>query len=116
MRANEFISENKGKSHHEQMSTLPPGITLNNMDSFYEYYKFLNAVAAYPNTHTTYDHDHFADNPVAFAYTPEEREMLIQSAKRMGKKIKHISKEKSSDPEGTNAASPVPHNSGRRKK
>jgi len=107
MRAKEFIKEgNSSKGHPEHLSALSYSMTVPNMDSYHEYYKFMTAVAVDDSKVPT-DHDHFNENPILFAYTPEEKDMLLRGLKRMGKKPKYVTNGKSKEHKTTNSSSPV---------
>jgi hypothetical protein len=117
MRASEFINEaKKSKAHPEHISTMPRSMVYPDMDPGYDYYRFMNIVASHPHHSAPHDHHHFRDHPFASAYTDEEVEMLNQSIAGLGHKVKWLTKTKGVEPTSTNKASPVPHNSGKRKK
>lgn len=116
MRAVEFIKEGKSnKGHPEHLSAMSHSMTVPDMDSYHEYYKFMTAVAV-DDSQVPTDHDHFNDNPIMFAYTPEEKAMLLRGLKRMGKKPKYVTNGTSKEHKSTNTISPVPHNSGVKRK
>jgi hypothetical protein len=117
MRASEFISEaKKAKAHPEHVSTMPRSMVFPDMDPGYNYYRFMNVVAAHPHHKAPHDHDHFRDHPFASVYTDEEHKMLKDSLKGLGYKTKWLTKEKGKEPDSVHKISPVPHNSGKRKK
>jgi hypothetical protein len=116
MRANEFVTEAKSKVHPEHASTMPMSVVYPDMDMGYDYYRFMTRVASHPHHSSDHDHDHFRDNPVAAAYTQEEMDMLASAIRGTGYKSKVITDTKGVEPPSTNKASPVPHNSGARKK
>ena len=115
MRAKDFIPEEKTKDvHPEQKAVMNPSLVLTDMDPGYDYYRFLMHAAASP-TDVPVD-TVFKASPFAMPYTPQEEEMLHHGLGKMGKKHKHISPDDSREPDGTNAVSPVPQNSGRARK
>ena len=116
MRAKEFVSETAAKTHDEHVSTLPPSMVYPDMDPGYDYYRFMTVVASHPHHKAPHDHEHFRDHPVAAAYSSEEVDMLSNAIKGLGHKTMWITKEKGVEPSSTNKTSPVPHNSGARKK
>jgi hypothetical protein len=118
MRAVEFILEAKknAKTSAEHMCAMTPSMVLHDMDPGYDYYRFMSIVAGDEDSEMPAHHEHFNNTPFASAYTPEEHEMLIRGLKRMGRKHKQVTKEKSSEHSSTNSTSPVPHNSGARRK
>ena len=116
MRAAEFISEAKAKTNGEHVSTMPPSLVYPDMDPGYGYYRFMTVVAAHPHHKAPHEHEHFRDQPLATVYCPEEMDMLNNAIKGLGHKSKWITKEKGREPDSNNKASPVPHNSGARRK
>lgn len=117
MRANEFVSEGKkAKTHRDHVSTMPASMVYPDMDPGYDYYRFMNIVAAHPHHKAPHDHEHFRDHPFVSAYTDQEVEMLNNSIKGLGHKVKWLTKTKGVEPTSTNKSSPVPHNSGIKKK
>lgn len=116
MRAKEFIVEKKSKSHPSHKAGMQPSLVFPDMDPGYDYYRFMNIVASHPHHKPAHDHEHFRDHPLAIAYTPQEREMLEKSLSGLGHKMKWITKNKSSEAKGTHSTSPVPHNSGAKRK
>jgi len=116
MRANEFISEAKSKVNPEHASTMPMSVVYPDMDMGYDYYRFMTRVAGHPHHDADHDHEHFRDSPVAAAYTQQEMDMLKGAIRGTGFKSKVISDTKGVEPHSTNKTSPVPHNSGARKK
>lgn len=116
MRANEFLNEAKTKINNDHKSTMPMSVVYPDMDMGYDYYRFMTRVAGHPHHSADHDHDHFRDSPVAIAYTQQEMDMLKGAIRGTGYKSKIISNTKGIEPTSTNKASPVPHNSGKRKK
>ena len=117
MRAREFLSERKKvDTHPEHKSTMPASMVYPDMDPGYDYYRFMNVVACNGHHDAPHDHNHFRDHPFASAYTDQERDMLDKSLRGLGHKVKWLTKEKGKEPDSVNKSSPVPHNSGVRKK
>jgi hypothetical protein len=117
MRAKDFIPEaKKSKAHPEHKSTMPASMVYPDMDPGYDYYRFMNIVAAHPHHKAPRDHDHFRDQPFASAYTDAEVDMLNKSLKSSGHKAKWLTKEKGKEPDSVHRVSPVPHNSGAKRK
>jgi hypothetical protein len=113
MRAVEFIFEaKKTKAPEEQVCAMNHSMVLHDMDPGYDYYRFMSIIAGDGDNKMDSHHEHFNATPFVMSYTPEEHEMLIRGLKRMGKKHKKISKDKSKEHTSTNNVSPVPHNSG----
>lgn len=117
MRAWEFITEaKKARAHAEHQSTMPMSMVYPDMDPGYDYYRFMNVVAAHPHHKAPHDHDHFRDHPFVSVYTQEEKEMLDNSIKGLGHKVKWMTKKPPTEPKSVNKSSPVPHNSGAKRK
>jgi hypothetical protein len=117
MRAREFIIERKkAVTHPEHKSTMPASVTYPDMEAGYDYYRFMNIVAAHPHHKAPHEHEHFRDQPFASVYTDQEMEMLNNSLKGLGHKMKWVTKEKGKEPDSVHKASPVPHNSGAKRK
>ena len=118
MRAIEFISEakTKAKANDEHICAMNPSMVLHDMDPGYDYYRFMSIIAGDKDSEMPSHHEHFNNTPFALAYTPEEHEMLIRGLKRMGRKHKQVTNHKSEEHTSTNNTSPVPHNSGARKR
>jgi len=116
MRAVEFVAEAKSKTNPEHTSTMQPSIVVHDLDPGYDYYRFMIKVAGYPQTNAAQGHEHFRDHPVMTAYTQAEEDMLNATVKAMGKKASWITTENGKEPSSNNKASPIPHNSGARKR
>ena len=113
MRAREFIKEDFDGVKDDYLHTMVPSIIATDMDMYYEFYRWMTAIAGEPDIKVDSSHDHFRDNPVALAYTPEEEQMLVKSLGKFGKKFRYLTKSKSQESPGINKTSPVPHNSGK---
>jgi hypothetical protein len=131
MRAREFIMErNKhphddhdpfggnvpktGKVHDDHTATMNPSLVLTDMDPGYDYYRFMMTVAASPNDVPV--ETHLKAVPFSMPYTKQDEDMLHHALKRMGKNHSHITSDWASEPKSTNNTSPVPQNSGARRK
>lgn len=115
MRAREFITE-RDNTPATAKAAMNNMLVLPDMDMYYEYYRFMSMVAGEPEIKIDGPADTFRDMPAAMAYTDAEHQMILNSLKRMGKKAKFVSGKGSAEMEDTNTKSPVPHNSGMRKK
>lgn len=89
--------------------TLPKTVIFPDMDSYYEYYKFVTAMASHPESggdaHVL--NKPLRDVPMAVAYTQQEYDMILDVAKRMGKETKEVAFGDSLEPPGGNVTSPV---------
>jgi hypothetical protein len=115
MRAKEFITERDNAPRHAK-AAMNNMLVLPDMDMYYEYYRFMSMVAGEPDVKVDGPADTFRDMPAAMAYTDEEQQMILNSLKRMGKKAKFVSGKGSAELPEVNTKSPVPQNSGMRKK
>ena len=89
--------------------TLPRTVIFPDMDLYYEYYKFVTAMASHPeiDSNATMLNKPLRDVPIAVAYTPQEYDMIIDVAKRMGKKTEEVAFGGSTEPPSGNTTSPV---------
>lgn len=88
--------------------TLPRTVILPDTDLYYEYYRFLTAMACHPELDPAMANDrNLRDVPIIVAYTPQEYDMIQAVAKRMGKKVQEIAFDGSQEPPGGNTVSPV---------
>ena len=88
--------------------TLPRTLILPDTDLYYEYYRFVTAMACHPELDPTVTNEKsLRDVPIIVAYSPQEYEMVMAVAKRMGKKVEEIAFNGSKEPPGGNTASPV---------
>lgn len=91
--------------HADQKSAMSPSMCFVDMDPGYEYYRFMMQAAASPNDIPLEASLNSA--PFSMPFSQADADMLHHALKRMGKKVKHISPGKSSDPKGTHSKSPV---------
>lgn len=88
--------------------SLPHAVIFPEMDSYFEFYKFVCGLGLYPETNDTfYKKKPLRDVPMAVAYTPQEFEMIKDVAARLGKKWEEVSYEGSQEMPGVNTVSPV---------
>ena len=88
--------------------SLPHTVIFPDMDSYYEYYRFVVAMASHPElSDEYYDNHKLRDIPLAVAYTEQEFDMIKSVAKRLGKKWEEVAYKKSQELPGINAKSPV---------
>jgi hypothetical protein len=115
MRAREFLSEKKiHKTHDDHKAVMNPSLCFTDMDPGYDYYRFMMQVAASPTEVPSATE--FAATPFAMPYTEIEEKMIHDSLMKNGHKHKHITPHKSGEPKNTHITSPVPQNSGARRK
>lgn len=88
--------------------TLPKTVILPDMDLYYDFYRFVMAMASHPEIDSTKANSRpLRDIPMVVAYTPQEYEMVKAVAERMGQRIEEIAFEGSQEPPGGNTVSPV---------
>ena len=88
--------------------TLPKTVIFPDMDLYYEYYKFVTAMACHPEINDeVFSEQPLRDVPFAVAYTPQEYDMIQAVAKRMGKKTQEVAFNGSKEPPKGNTVSPI---------
>lgn len=113
MRARELIAENKEAdipdAYVPAMSDLS---VVDGVDQFYGLYRMMIVAAGHPEVSTPIK-SVLGHVPIAMSYTNHDKEKLVQSAKRMGGKLRSITGNGSEDPTDNHIVSPVPQNSGK---
>lgn len=113
MKINELYQDLNEAEHHnlplDTRYTLPKTVIFPDMDLYYEYYKFVTAMASHPELedHATMLDKPMRDVPMAVAYSQQEYDMIMDVAKRMGKKAEEVAFGGSMEPPGANTTSPV---------
>jgi len=87
--------------------TMPHTMSFPSMDPYYEYYRFVIAMAGHPESNSIPLESPLRNIPLAVAYTPEEFDMIKAVCKRMGKKPSELAYKKSQEPTTVNKVSPV---------
>jgi hypothetical protein len=107
MRAREILeSAGRAEIPPGAQETMPPSITVPDMDQYYEFYRFMVGIAGEPDREIPIDGP-VADGAVIAPYTKQELDHVLKVIKRMGKTAKFITKKPSIEPESTNTVSPV---------
>ena len=107
MRAKDLLeSKNNADIPPGAQETMPPSITITDMDQYYEFYRFMVAMAGQPDINVPIEGP-VADGVYIAPYTKQELDHIIKLAKRMGKHHKFITKKPSIEPKSTNTVSPV---------
>lgn len=107
MRAKEiFESTNYADIPPGAQETMPPSITVTNMDQYYEFYRFMVAMAGQPDVAIPLEGP-VADGVYIAPYSKQELDHVLKLLKRMGKNHKFITKKPSIEPTSTNTMSPV---------
>lgn len=87
-------------------TALPHVISSPGMDQYYEYYRFLVALAGMPDRDIAIDGP-VHDGPIITPYTSVEKEHAVRLLQKMGKKVKFHDITGSEEGEKRNTASPV---------
>lgn len=90
----------------DSQKIMPKTMSLHNINSDYEYYRFLVAIAGHPQEDTPIG-SVIADSPIAVAYTDQEYDMIHATLEKMGKSHYHVSKSSSQEPDHIQKTSPV---------
>jgi hypothetical protein len=107
MRAKEiFESKNYADIPPGAQETMPPTLTVTDMDQYYEFYRFMVAMAGQPDKPIPLEGP-VADGAFIAPYTKQELDHVLKLLKRMGKHHKFITKYPSIEPKSTNTDSPV---------
>jgi hypothetical protein len=109
----EFITEereaNIPDAYIPAMSDLA---AVDGVGQFYGLYRMMIVAAGHPDGDTPVK-SVIGEVPVAMPYTPQDKENLIKSAKRMGGKMRFITGAGSVDSDDSHTKSPLPQNSGK---
>ena len=88
--------------------TLPKTVIFPDMDGYYEFYKFVVAMAAHPELEDNfYKSRPLRDVPIAVAYSEQEFDMIKNVAQRLGKRWDEVAYSGSHEQPGINSVSPV---------
>lgn len=101
-----FESTNRSDIPPGAQETMPPVVTVPDMDQYYEFYRFMVAMAGEPHTSSPVEGP-IADGIFIAPYSKQELDHVITLLKRMGKHPKFITKHPSIEPKSTNTTSPV---------
>ena len=84
-----MIQEAQQRSaEHNLVHNMPTTVAFPDLDPYYDFYRFVVAMAGSPDPDTIHDDPKYLKNiPVAVAYTDVERDMIERVTKRLG--IKH---------------------------
>lgn len=87
-------------------TAMPAVITSPGMDQYYEYYRFLVAVAGFPEKNVVLDGP-IHDGPLMVPYSKSELDHSIAVLKKMGKPVKFLNTIGSRESKKRNITSPV---------
>lgn len=87
-------------------NSMPYAITSPGMDQYYEYYRFLIAIAGFPGRDIPVDGP-IHDGPLMVPYTDIERQHTENMLRKMGKQVKHVVPQGSKESNHRNTTSPV---------
>lgn len=110
MRAREFINENTIRKLDISDPSLTNAFVFPGVDKYYQFYRMsldLAQIGADGKVENPKSGEPINDDPVAFAYTDHEAEMLNTVARLRGHKTKNASAGKSKELPEVNSTSPV---------
>lgn len=87
--------------------TLPPSFTVPSLDKYYEYYRFLIAVAGMPEETQIPLNGPIGDGVYITPYSEVERKHSLDILKKMGRKVVPITRNPSMEPADSHSVSPV---------
>ena len=106
MRAKEIFETVESPVPWGSRETLPPSMTIPDMDPYYEYYRFLVTLAGHPSSSSP-TRSITRDVPFIIPYTPIEHKWVTSLLKSLGKTPTHLTKKSSIEPTDVNVKSPV---------
>lgn len=107
MKLNDLLEAKKqAKFPNVAINSLPGIITSPGMDQYYEFYRFLVAIAGYPERDTALDGP-IRDGPVMTPYTKIEQDHVIELLNKMGKPVKLLNIGGNSESDNRHTVSPV---------
>jgi hypothetical protein len=109
MRAHEFLTEAEKSLDPVYQASLNGAMTFPSMDQYYEMYRFsvLTASSDASGGFAVDATNVLRDHPMTAAYSEAEQEMIKQSAKKLGKEVKELTRPGTSEPDDTHKESPV---------
>ena len=87
--------------------SMPATHSFPDMDGYYQFYRFVVAMAGMPEKNEVVDNIALRDIPIAVAYTKEEHDMIHAAAERMGIKPDELAYHGSHELPDTYTTSPV---------
>jgi hypothetical protein len=105
MRAKEFLSEQEMHPYDEKR--LGNIMIIPELDQFYDFYRFMIAVAQSPEQMKEFNKETWIRRPTAVTYTQEDEEILKRGLKALGKSGKWLTNDNAHEPDDTHATSPV---------
>ena len=87
--------------------SMPATHSFPDMDGYYQFYRFVVAMAGHPDNDSLPLYSRMRDIPIAVAYTKQEHDMIHATAKRMGFKPDELAYEGSHELPDTYTKSPV---------
>ena len=94
------------KVHPSVQEALPPTLSVPDMDQYYEYYRFLVAIAGQPETAIPLQGP-IEDGTYIAPYSKQELDHVLKLLKKMGKTPKFITHKPSKEMDNVNNKSPV---------
>lgn len=82
---NVLLEANKIGPEHSLVHNMPTTVAFPDLDPYYDFYRFVIALAGAPDPNTIHDDPKYLKNiPVAVAYTDVEKDMIERVTKRLG--------------------------------
>lgn len=107
MKINDLFEEKKHAPFPNVVLNSLPGIIASpGMDQYYEYYRFLVAIAGYPEKNTALDGP-IHDGPVMTPYTKIEQDHIVELLRKMGKPVRLLNIDGNSESDNRHVVSPV---------
>jgi hypothetical protein len=100
-------SSNKAEIASGVQETMPPSLSVEDMDQYYEYYRFAVAIAGMPENEGIPINGPINDNPWIAPYSAAEHDHVMAVLRKMGKNPKHLTRKPSCEPDWVNKSSPV---------
>lgn len=105
MRAKEFLTEQEMQPYDEKR--LGNIMIIPELDQFYDFYRFMIAVAQSPEQMRDFNKETWINRPSAVTYTKEDEAILKRGLKALGKNGKWLHNDAATEPTDTNKASPI---------
>lgn len=107
MRIRDLLEAKSATMPPSAMETLPPTFTVPSLDKYYEYYRFLIAVAGMPEETQIPLTGPIGDGVYITPYSDIERKHSLEILKKMGRKVVPVTRNPSTEPKDSHSVSPV---------
>lgn len=106
MKAKELLESSPADLPHSAREALPPSMVVPDLGPFYEFYRFVVALAGFPQQEIPLA-SVFKDMPFIIPYSQQEYDAVIEMLKKMGKHPSLFTRKPSTEHPTTHKASPV---------